>query len=199
LGDRAISGQGQSRRQHCHIDRFPFQDLRRTPHSGLNGHFKPDGNESMRVVGCVEFRVRVEIVTATICAMTILWVAGATPAPPFPRRSSSSAPSPAFAAHRLGIRAHRRRRDTRHHARAGAQRRARHRPLPNRLAGKLTVQLCQLLARKRRAEVRIAFADDADHLRPQNCRIGAIARFPASARRQRSGPRCPNAFANRKT
>src|SRR5215813_11024955 len=61
----------------------------------------------------------------------------------------------------------------------------RHHPLPDRLAGKINpVQLHELLARKRRPEVRIALADDANNLHPQCRRIGPVARLPAAARHQ---------------
>src|SRR5215813_13821149 len=61
----------------------------------------------------------------------------------------------------------------------------RHHPLPDRLAGKINpVQLHELLARKRRPEVRIALADDPNDLHPQCRRIGPVARLPAAARHQ---------------
>src|SRR5256885_12593832 len=60
----------------------------------------------------------------------------------------------------------------------------RHHPLPDRLAAKMdAMQFRKLLARKRRPEVRIALADDANHLRPQTPRIASVARLPAPSRR----------------
>src|SRR3954468_24167778 len=46
------------------------------------------------------------------------------------------------------------------------------------------VQLRELLARKRRPEVRIALADDGNHLHPQCYRIGPVARLSSAARHQ---------------
>jgi hypothetical protein len=68
----------------------------------------------------------------------------------------------------------------------------RHHPLPDRLAGKLNAaQLRELFARKRRPEVRIALADDANSLHPQCRRIGPITRLPAAARHQGSSAVLP--------
>src|SRR5215467_15080753 len=62
---------------------------------------------------------------------------------------------------------------------------SRHHPLPDRLTGKVNaVQLRELLSRKRRAEVRIALADDPNNLHPQGHRIGPVARLPTAARHQ---------------
>src|SRR4030095_7244659 len=60
------------------------------------------------------------------------------------------------------------------------------------------VQLCELLARKRRPEVRIALADDANHLHPQCRRIGPVARLPAAARHQCSRAVLPKYLAQPK-
>src|SRR4030095_802534 len=57
------------------------------------------------------------------------------------------------------------------------------------------VQLRELLARKRRPEVRIALADDANHLHPQCRRIGPVARLPAAARHQCSRAVLPKYLA----
>src|SRR6476646_8661076 len=67
-----------------------------------------------------------------------------------------------------------------------------HHPLPDRLTRKSNaVQFRELLASKRRPEVRIALADDPDHFSPQNPRIGTVAWLPASARRQSSRAALP--------
>src|SRR5262245_42698558 len=60
------------------------------------------------------------------------------------------------------------------------------------------VKLRELLARKRRAEVRIALADDANHLHPQCRRIGPVARLPAAARHQCSRAVLPKYLAQPK-
>src|SRR5262245_14012479 len=60
------------------------------------------------------------------------------------------------------------------------------------------VQLRELLARKRRPEVRIALADDAKHLHPQCRRIGPVARLPAAARHQCSRAVLPKYLAQPK-
>src|SRR4249919_2484625 len=67
-----------------------------------------------------------------------------------------------------------------------------HHPLPDRLTRKSNaVQFRELLASKRRPEVRIALADDPGHFSPQNPRIGTVAWLPASARRQSSRAALP--------
>src|SRR5215472_7144961 len=51
-----------------------------------------------------------------------------------------------------------------------------HHPLPDRLTAKVnTVELRKLLTRKRRAEVRIPLANDANHFRSQSCRVSPVA------------------------
>src|SRR5262245_9912856 len=60
------------------------------------------------------------------------------------------------------------------------------------------VQLRKLLARKRRPKVRIALADDANHLHPQCRRIGPVARLPAAARHQCSRAALPKYLAQPK-
>src|SRR5499426_1267327 len=60
------------------------------------------------------------------------------------------------------------------------------------------VKLRELLARKRRPEVRIALADDANHLHPQCRRIGPVARLPAAARHQCSRAALPKYLAQPK-
>src|SRR5262249_21321493 len=60
------------------------------------------------------------------------------------------------------------------------------------------VKLRELLARKRRPEVRIALADDANHLHPQCRRIGPVARLPAAARHQCSRAVLPKYLAQPK-
>src|SRR5262245_10281183 len=60
------------------------------------------------------------------------------------------------------------------------------------------VKLRELLARKRRAEVRIALADDANHLHPKCRRIGPVARLPAAARHQCSRAVLPKYLAQPK-
>src|SRR5215510_8587150 len=60
------------------------------------------------------------------------------------------------------------------------------------------LQLRELLARKRRAEVRIALADDANHLHPKCRRIGPVARLPAAARHQCSRAVLPKYLAQPK-
>src|SRR5215475_4669290 len=63
----------------------------------------------------------------------------------------------------------------------------RYHPLPDRLTGKINaVQLRELLTRKRRPEVRIPIADDANHFRSQSCRVIPVAWLAASARHQSS-------------
>src|SRR4051812_21339373 len=67
-----------------------------------------------------------------------------------------------------------------------------HHPLPDRLTRKSNaVQFRELLASKRRPEVRIALADDPGHFSPQNPRIATVAWLPASARRQSSRAALP--------
>src|SRR5262249_45138242 len=60
------------------------------------------------------------------------------------------------------------------------------------------VQLRKLLARKRRPKVRIALADDANHLHPQCRRIRPVARLPAAARHQCSRAALPKYLAQPK-
>ena len=68
----------------------------------------------------------------------------------------------------------------------------RHHPLPDRLAAKMdAMQFRKLLARKRRPEVRIALADDADHFRSQNRRVSPVAWLATSTRHQRNDAASP--------